>query len=138
MELLSNSLPTPNPPEISRDRLNLLYEMSRSFSELIELDRLIPIVIAKLKDLLNAEGSAILLLDEDTQELFIPYSADVAPEVEQRLAAVRFPADRGIAGWVLQTGVAQVVPDVSKDERWYGNVDKQSGMVTHSLLCAPL
>jgi Nif-specific regulatory protein len=134
---MSRAAPGTAPPsEVSR--LSLLFEVSRSFNELIELGQLIPRVIARTRELLNAESSAILLLDEDAQELFIPYSADVGPEVERRLATVRFPADRGIAGWVLQTGVAQVIPDVSTDERWYANVDKQSGMVTHSLLCAPL
>ena len=119
-------------------RLSLLYEVSRSLSEFIELDQLIGHVIARTKDLLDAESCAILLLDEERHELFFPYSADVAPEVEQRFATVRFPADRGIAGWVLQHGVPQLIPDVSKDERWYSNVDKVSGMSTHSLLCAPL
>lgn len=119
-------------------RLSLLHEVSRSFSELIEPGQLISRVISKTKDLLRAESCAILLLDEERQELFFPYSADVAPEVEQRFATVRFPADRGIAGWVLQHGVSQLIPDVSQDERWYANVDKQSGMITQSLLCAPL
>ena len=119
-------------------RLSLLYEVSRSFSELIELDPLIGRIITKTKDLIDAESCAILLLDEERQELYFPYSADVAPEVEQRFATVRFPADRGIAGWVLQHGVPQLITDVSKDERWYAHVDKQSGMSTHSLLCAPL
>src|SRR5262245_52566296 len=125
-------------PPFDGSRVSLLYEVSRSFNELIEPERLIELVIARTREVLNAESSAILLLDEATQELFIPHIADMAPEVEQRLAAVRFPADRGIAGWVLQNGVAQVIPDVSKDERWYSSVDKQSGAVTHSLLCAPL
>jgi Nif-specific regulatory protein len=95
-------------------------------------------VMVRTRDLLKAESSAILLLDEETQELFFPCSADVAREVEERFAAIRFPADRGIAGWVLQNGIAQLVPDVSRDERWYAQVDKQSGMTTHSLLCVPL
>jgi Nif-specific regulatory protein len=119
-------------------RLALLYELSRSFSELIDLDQLIVLVMAKTKELLNAEGSAILLLDEDKRELFFPYSADVAPEVEQRLSVIRFPADKGIAGWVLQKGIPQLVADVSQDKRWYADVDKESGMSTLSLLCAPL
>jgi len=119
-------------------RLSLLYDVSRSFSELIELDQLVGRVLSKTKDLLGAESCAILLLDDERQELYFPYSSDVAPEVEQRFAAVRFPADRGIAGWVLQHGVSQLIPDVSLDDRWYANVDKQSGMSTHSLLCAPL
>jgi Nif-specific regulatory protein len=119
-------------------RVTLLYDLSRSFSELIDLDQLIAYVIAKTKELLDAEGSAVLLLDEDKRELFFPYSADVGPEVEARFSAVRFPADKGIAGWVLQNARSQLVPDVSRDARWYSHVDKQSGMVTRSLLCAPL
>jgi len=132
------------PKVISREcahepaRLSLLYEVSRSFSELIDLDQLISRVVMRTKELLDAESCAILLLDEERQELYFPYRADVAPEVEQRFAAVRFPADRGIAGWVLQNGVAQLIPDASKDGRWYAQVDEQSGMSTQSLLCAPL
>ncbi len=115
-----------------------LYEISRAFSELAELDQLLPIVIAQTKALFEVESSAIMLVDPSTNELFVPYIADVAPEVEQRFAAVRFPADRGIAGWVLQHGEVACVADVSRDPRWYRSVDGQTGMTTRSLLCAPL
>jgi Nif-specific regulatory protein len=115
-----------------------LYEISRAFSELVELDRLLPIVIAKTKALFVVESSAIMLLDRDANELFVPYIADVAPEVERRFATVRFPADRGVAGWVLQHGTVELVPDVGQDPRWYRSVDGQTGMATQSLLCAPL
>jgi Nif-specific regulatory protein len=115
-----------------------LYEISRAFSELLELDQLLPVVSAQIQKLFGVESSAIMLLDPATNELFVPYVADVAPEVEQRLAAVRFPADRGIAGWVLQHGEVECVADVSQDPRWYRSVDGQTGMTTRSLLCAPL
>lgn len=119
-------------------QLVLLYEVGRSLSELIDLERLMPYVITKTKEILDAESSAVLLLDESRRELYFPYTADVAPEVDQRLTEVRFPADRGIAGWVLQHGVPQLVPDVSRDARWYPEVDRHTGMKTRSLLCAPL
>jgi len=115
-----------------------LYEISRTCSELVELDRLRPAVIAKTNALFAVESSAIMLLDAATNELFVPYIADVAPEVEQRFATVRFPADHGIAGWVLQHGTVEAVNDVQKDARWYRSVDGQTGMTTRSLLCAPL
>jgi Nif-specific regulatory protein len=115
-----------------------LYELGRAFSELTELDELLPVVIAKSKELLGVESSAIMLHDPATDELYFPYVADVAPDVEQRMAAVRFPAAQGIAGWVLRHGTVQYVPDVSRDPRWYRHVDGQTGMTTHSLLSAPL
>ncbi|MBI4518978.1 MAG: sigma 54-interacting transcriptional regulator [Deltaproteobacteria bacterium] len=120
------------------ERLALLYEVTAAFNERIDLDELLPLIITKSRELLDAESSALLLLDAERHELYFPYIADVAPDVEQRMAQIRFPADRGIAGWVLQHGTPQLVPDVARDPRWYGGVDQQSGMSTQSLLCAPL
>jgi len=116
----------------------LLYELSHGFSELIELDRLLPLVIAKSREALGFESCAVLLLDAEKGELFFPCIADLGPDIEKRFRDVRFPADRGIAGWVLAHGVAEYVPDVSRDPRWYGEVDEQTGMQSRSLLCAPL
>jgi Nif-specific regulatory protein len=119
-------------------RFALLYEVSRSFSERLHLDELLPLIVAKTKELFGVESSAILLLDEERDELFFPYVSDVDAEVEQRFSRIRFAAGQGIAGWVVRHGEPQLVNDVSQDERWFSGVDRGSGMVTHSLLCAPL
>jgi len=120
------------------NRHALLYDVSRSFNEQLELDKLLPFIVSKTKELLHAESVAILLLDAQRDELYFPYVSDVAPAVEKRLLQVRFPAGAGIAGWVVRQGLPQLIADVSKDERWYRGVDSHSGMTTRSLLCAPL
>jgi transcriptional regulator with GAF, ATPase, and Fis domain len=119
-------------------KLSLLFELSRAFSALVELDELLPLVNAKTREVLDAENCAIMLLDPATDELFFPVSSDVSAEVEGKLKVVRFPADRGIAGWVLQHRKGTIVPDASRDERFYGDVDRASGAKTHDLLYAPL
>ncbi len=116
----------------------LLYEVVSELAGRIDLDELIRIVIAKAKEILGAESAAILLWDADANELYFPYIDDVDADVEQRFREVRFPADRGIAGWVLQNGRPDLVLDARKDPRWYPDVDRKSGMHTTSLLCAPL
>src|SRR3989454_7088233 len=103
----------------SVEQFSLLLELSRAFSALIDLEELLPTVIAKTQEVLQAASCALLLLDEERQELFFPVTSDVSPETEERLKAVRFPADRGVAGWVLQHGKPTLVPDVSRDERFY-------------------
>jgi len=45
------------------ERLELLYELACAFAGRIELDELIPLVIAKCRDVLDAEGGSVLLLD---------------------------------------------------------------------------
>ena len=44
----------------------------------------------------------------------------------------------GIAGWVAQEGIPVVVPDVSKDERFLGKIDKAIHFKTKSLMCVPI
>ena len=122
----------------STERLSLLFELTRMFSEQLELDELLPLVMEKTKEALRAENCSLLLLDETRQQLFFPVISDIDPEVGEHLREVTFPADRGIAGWVVQHGKSTLVPDVTKDERFYPDVDKRTGVRTRDLLYAPL
>jgi len=122
----------------SAERFSRLFDLSRAFTAHIELEELLPLVMSKTQEALEAENCSLLLLDENRQELFFPVTSDVRPEVEEQLKEVRFPADKGIAGWVLQHGEAALVPDVTRDTRFYPEVDRQSGARTRDLLYAPL
>src|SRR5262249_42557499 len=109
-------------PEIhvhDTEKLLLLFDLSRAFSALMELDELLELINAETKEVFKAESCAILLVDETTGELFFPVSSDASPEIEKRFRAIRFPADKGIAGWVVQNAKVVIVPDVTKDDRFY-------------------
>jgi response regulator RpfG family c-di-GMP phosphodiesterase len=56
----------------------------------------------------------------------------------QFLKKVIIPLETGIAGWVARTWKPLVVNDVTKDERFTGQVDKQSGFRTRSILAVPM
>ncbi len=124
--------------EVATRQLELLYEVSRSLHALIELDKLLPWVVEKTKELLGAEGCSVVLLDETGRELYFPYVSPESSVVAQRLRQLRMPADKGIAGAVLQTGRSLLVPDVRRDARFYSEADQQTGGETRSILCAPL
>jgi Nif-specific regulatory protein len=116
----------------------LLYEIERSFSGIIDLDRLLPTMIARTKAAFAVESSAVLLVDPDTSELYFPHISDIDVATEEKFAAIRIPPGQGIAGWVVEHGRTECVRDVRSDPRWYGSVDEESGMVSHSVLCTPL
>ena len=120
------------------DRARLLHELACAFAARMNLDDLIPFVVAQCRDVLHAEGAAVLLLDAERQELFFPYVENADPTVAARLRDLRFPADRGIAGAVLRTGRAMRVDEVATDPRFYTGVDRESGLTTRNLLSAPL
>jgi serine phosphatase RsbU (regulator of sigma subunit) len=119
-------------------RLRLLYELGCAFASRMQLDELSAFVVQKCREVLDAEGAAILLLDAERDELYFPYVADVDAEAQERLLNLRFPAGSGIAGAVLRSGRPLRVDDVSTDPRFYGVVDRHTGLTTRALICAPL
>lgn len=119
-------------------RLRLLYELGCAFAGRIDLDELSAFVVQKCREVLDAEGAAILLFDAERKELYFPYVADVDTEATARLRSLRFPADRGIAGAVLRSGQPLRVDDVATDPRFYRGVDQHTGLTTRALICAPL
>jgi transcriptional regulator with GAF, ATPase, and Fis domain len=137
------SRPPGEPEEIpgaisSRDRFALLHELGCAFAERIELNELLPLVVNKCREVLNAEGISILLLDPDRNELYFPYVSQSDPAVLERLRSLRFPADKGIAGAALNNATPIRVTDAQDDNRLYHGVDKATGFTTHDMLAVPL
>jgi len=119
-------------------RLRLLHELGRAFAARTDLDELCSVVTRDCASVLRAEGASILLLDPETNELFFPYVANADPEAAARLRRLRFPADQGIAGHTLAHGKGVRVDDAAVDARFYGRIDQDSRLMTHSVLAAPL
>ena len=120
------------------ERASLLYDLGCLFAERTALDELIPLVMTKCREVLDATGASVLLLDADRNELYFPYVADEDVAAAARLRALRFPAGRGIAGAVLQSGRAIRVDDAASDPRFYGDVDRRTQLTTRALLSVPL
>jgi Nif-specific regulatory protein len=118
--------------------LRRVYELGNAFGERLDLEELIPFVLARCREVLNAEGVAVLFIDPDSNELYFPYVSEDDPEVAKRLTGLRFPAERGIAGAVLRSGRAEKVDDVGSDPRFFSGVDRKTGMATGSIIAAPL
>lgn len=122
----------------STEKFSLLFELSRAFSALIQLDELLPFIAEQTRNVLRAESCALFLLDDSRQELYFAIVSDAISSVGNRLKDIRFPVDRGIAGWVVQHGQTELVTDVANDKRFYKDVDHQSGAQTRDVLYAPL
>jgi len=120
------------------DRLRLLYELGCAFTARTELDELIPLVITKCRDALDAEGGSVLLLDAGTNEFVIPYVAEQNAQAAERLVGLRVPVEGSIAGAVVREGRPIRVDDAHTDPRSFAGADRQTGIRTGSLLAAPL
>lgn len=121
--------------KIGREQLEVLFEMASSLSSTLELTKILDIIIESAKNLLKAEASSLLLLDETTNEL---YFASVSGEVSERLKNLTVPLDKGIAGACVREGKPKIVNDTTKDKDFYARIDKSTGFVTRSIIAAPL
>jgi GAF domain-containing protein len=83
----------------------------------------------------RAKAASVFLLDEETDELVF---AAVAGEGAETLIGQRFPADTGVAGWVLVTRQPLVVEDLTNDTRFSREAAESTGFVPKGLMAVPL
>jgi len=119
-------------------RFKLLYDLGCGFAARLELDELLPFIIKKCRDAMNADGSSLLLLDRERNEFYFPYVSGAEAEAITRLGGVRFSADQGFAGEALKTGRSVRVDNAQSDARFYQGADKTTGLVTRNLIATPL
>ena len=92
-------------------------------------------IVEVARSIFGARASSILLLDEESEELVFEA---VVGEGEESLLGMRFPAGKGIAGWVLATRTPLVIEDVNSDPRFASDVAEDTGYVPSGLMAAPL
>ena len=96
---------------------------------------LLSAIVEVARSIFAAKASSIVLLDEETDELVFEA---VVGEGEDTLLGVRYPAGKGIAGWVLATRTPLVIEDVKEDPRFAKDVAEDTGYVPKGLMAAPL
>jgi GAF domain-containing protein len=92
-------------------------------------------IVEVARSIFGAKASSILLLDAATDELVFEA---VVGEGEDTLVGSRFPAQTGIAGWVLATRTPLVIEDVQNDPRFARDVAEDTGYVPKGMMAAPL
>lgn len=85
--------------------------------------------------LMRAQTGSLLMVDEKTHELFFEVALG---EAGAAVKEIRLKMGEGIAGWVAVSGKPLIVPDVLKDKRFQGKVDKKSKFRTRNMICVPV
>ena len=123
---LDYSLPTQTDPLVS------LVKISRSITALTDIDELLKVIAEETRNAMQADRCTVFLWDKDSNELW----SKVALGVENK--EIRFQADKGLAGYVVQTGETLNITDAYSDPRFNPEVDKNTGYKTKTILCMPI
>jgi signal transduction histidine kinase len=98
----------------------------------LELDELLQVLLPRIRDILQTETCAVLLLDEDSNELAARAAVGLEEVVEQ---GVRVPVGKGFAGRIAERGHPMILDDVS-DADVVNPILREKGIV--SMLGVPL
>lgn len=106
-----------------------LGEAERDHSELLAS------VVNVARALFGAAAASVFLLNDESDELVFEA---VSGAGEDHLVGERFPASRGIAGWVLGAQEPLVVSDLADNPVFARDLAETTGYVPRSLMAAPL
>lgn len=115
------------------EQLALLADITQSFTFSLDINETLQNALERFMEYLNAEADSIFLLEENDTVLVCRGCAGPVD-----ITGLRLPSDKGIVGKTVTDMSCQIVKDVSKDKNFAQNVDKDTGFVTRSILCAPL
>jgi phosphoserine phosphatase RsbU/P len=115
--------------------LKRIIEISAALNSTLNVDELLELIMSSAAELLNAETSSLLLLDEESGDLVIHVATgEPGEKVERR----HVPSGQGIAGAVLESGEPANVADAKSDSRFYQVMDEATGFETKNMLALPL
>ncbi len=103
-----------------------------------DLDELLDYVTTEVKKLIGAEGALVILLDEETHELYFQSASYDDSATQNRVKQIRFRIDEILAGEVIKTGEPIIVDDATECPHFYPERDKRLGYHTRNLLEVPL
>ncbi len=99
-------------------QLNVINQVGRSANSVLELNTLLPSVASLIRNRFNYYAVTIMLLNEETQELFLS-AADSVENITPYTIGWNMPLETAsIVGYVARTGRPLVVEDVENDSRY--------------------
>jgi sigma-B regulation protein RsbU (phosphoserine phosphatase) len=108
-------------PEIPAETLAVLSEISYEINSSLNLDQVLASAAQQVKRLMQFEIFAVLLREENTNDMYVRFAIGHRPEVIEHW---RIPMGDGIIGASATTGQAICVGDVLKDPRYLPAVDE--------------
>src|SRR6202158_190423 len=113
----------------------VFQELGKALTSSLQLDQVLRTIMEKIDEFLRPDNWSLLLLDEAKQELYFELAVGTASTA---LKEVPVKMGQGIAGWVAAHGETVVVPDTSKDTRFFSQVDEKTKTETQSIVAVPV
>lgn len=119
-------------------KMILLFNASKALASTTDLDQLLSIIVSEVQTVLGCEGAGVLLYDGERDDFYWRSVQDKESYLSSAREEIRIPRDRGVCGWVFNSGEPALVHDAANDPRLYREVEEKSGFTTRNMICVPL
>ncbi|MBA7602375.1 hypothetical protein ES703_09464 [subsurface metagenome] len=99
----------------SKDRLFILYQISRSISSTLKLDNILKVILDFSVKISGANRGSVMLLDEKKNVFFIKAAYNLSEKIIRK---VTFAKDENTIGWVVKNKKPLYIKDLEKDKRF--------------------
>lgn len=124
--------------EIKTERLDSyvrLIDIARDLASTLDLDELLHRIVQAAADVTAAEAASILLYDNTSRQLYFQVATNID---EPTMRGLVVPLEGSLAGWMVTHRKPVRIDNAHEDPRYFANIEKTTGFLTHSLLGIPL
>ncbi len=115
--------------------MSALAESSLAITTALGTEDILQRVLKQVHQALDVEAVSLALITPDGEMLEIK---EATGPVASEVRGLKLKIGQGIVGRVARTGVAEIIPDTSKDPNFNARVDKNTGFQTRAIACAPI
>ena len=117
------------------EELKIFHDVAKALTSSLDLDNILQTILEKIAAHFKPDTWSLIMLDEDTQELY--YTVAIGKECES-VNALRLTTGESLARWVVDHGKPLVIADVNQDQRI--NDSSKNGFTREpfSVVCMPV
>jgi signal transduction histidine kinase/CheY-like chemotaxis protein len=112
------------------EEINFLYDIASKISTCLKLKDITQLIINESHKMIPSTGICVMLFNPKTQLLEVVDSLD---NIHQKGKHLKMKSGEGIAGYIFQSGKAEIINEVQNDSRFIAGESN-----IYSLICAPL
>jgi two-component sensor histidine kinase len=113
--------------------MQLLLHAIEGINRTMELKSLLQKCMDSASQVMEAEASSLMLLDEVSGELHV--SVPTGP-IKEKIKGMSIPRDKGIAGWVLNSKEPYFTNELKESDHFFGELNSEFS--TRNIMCVPL
>jgi serine phosphatase RsbU (regulator of sigma subunit)/anti-sigma regulatory factor (Ser/Thr protein kinase) len=123
-----------SPGDQIEEELQVFEEVGLALSNERNVETLLPLIVDKLTEVVDADRGTLYLIDEEKDELV----SKILQDDTGRLTEIRLKIGEGVSGYVAQTGETVNIFSAKEDPHFARWIDQSSGYETKTMLCTPM